>query len=227
MRCCPGLMRSWRCIVSACVLVLGSCSGAQDDSHPQVADGSGTGGQGSRRAREQRAVWVFYDSSATSGDQVARAIARAGGRVRYQSRWLHAVSAEIAPRTARRLAHVTFVRPVGSMVSATRTLAGSARAGRFATQPRGRISGPRSAGTAACPAPPTRPPPTDSASYGRNFGALSELGVPQGHALGFTGRGVRIAIIDTGFDTDHEALIDSCIIDQRHFKIATAHVLPP
>jgi hypothetical protein len=197
-------MRSCRrCIAKVGLLLLVGCSGAGENS--------GAEEPGRPQTRQHRAVWLFYDSAATNASDVAAAITRAGGRVRYVSRWLHAVSAEIAPGRMRRLANITRVQPVGVLYSTSARSAASPRVGFLPTRfSRSTHSNLRS----ACPAQ-LRPAPTDSATYGRNFGALRELGVPQAHALGFTGRGVRIAIIDTGFDTDHESLIDSCISFER------------
>jgi subtilase family protein len=213
-------MRSWRGIANLGVLMLAGCSGTGDMSPSREARDSKAVGQGSSNASAPRAIWVFYDSSATSGKEVARAITRAGGRVRYQSRWLHAISAELAPRAVRLIPHVTLVQPVRAMVSMARTHHGTpvlGPGGPFGYQPDHNRAGLRRPAPAACPAPPAtvRPAPTDSADYGPNFGALRELGVPQAHALGFTGRGVRIAIIDTGFDTDHNAFAGACIFAQR------------
>src|SRR5207253_5305088 len=56
----------------------------------------------------------------------------------------------------------------------------------------------------------------DSA-YGLNIGAMRELSLTAAHALGFTGRGVRMAILDTGFRLDHESLASARIIATRDF----------
>ena len=56
-----------------------------------------------------------------------------------------------------------------------------------------------------CGAAPA-PSPGDSASYGDLFPILQQLGVPAAHRLGFSGAGVRIALLDQGFDARHESL---------------------
>ncbi len=191
-------MRAWRTLAIVCLLVLGASWELQE--------------QASRRTQQQ-AVWLFYDTLTTNAQQVAAAISRAGGRVRHRSRWLHAVSADIEPARARRLPHIIHVQSVGRMFAAVAAGRGSVRAD--SAPPNPFIMGPR----------PLLPFNTmqalDSAAYGLNYGALRELGVPQAHLLGFTGAGVRIAIIDTGFEPDHEvfeaARLAGRIVAQRDF----------
>jgi hypothetical protein len=138
----------------------------------------------------QRPVWIFYDSSATNAYRIATAIARADGHVRYASSWLHAVSADVDPSRLRSVTGVTLIRRVGRLYAAASTASPMLMQQRL-----------------------------DSASYGPNYSALRDLGVPQAHGprLGLTGAGVRIAIIDTGFETAHDAFVGARIVMQRDF----------
>jgi hypothetical protein len=115
--------------------------------------------------REQRPIWVFYDTTVTNAHAVQQAIVARGGRVRYASRWLHAVSAELEAKGARDISGALQVQPVARLYAA------------------------RVEETVAPPSLQQQ----DSASYGPNFGALREMGVPQLHALNFTTSNVRIA----------------------------------
>jgi len=45
--------------------------------------------------------------------------------------------------------------------------------------------------------------------YGRSDGQIRQLGLDRLHDAGFTGKGVLIAVLDTGFDTVHEAFNSS------------------
>jgi hypothetical protein len=56
---------------------------------------------------------------------------------------------------------------------------------------------------------------TDSAFYGPNWPAIRELGIPTAHVLGFNGRGIRIGILDTGFETAHQALAARQVVRAR------------
>src|SRR5687767_1924877 len=63
-----------------------------------------------------RAVWVFVDRAVLTTEQLDRAIARTGGRVRYHSVWLSATSADLSPASIRRLRRtpgVLRLQPVG------------------------------------------------------------------------------------------------------------------
>ncbi|MEX2282486.1 MAG: S8 family serine peptidase [Gemmatimonadota bacterium] len=141
-------------------------------------------------ALDAPAVWVYYDSSTTNSYRIASAIAKEGGRIRYASSWLHAVSAHVDANRIRKAPGVLRVRPVGHM---------------YAAAPSGVV-------TAALQQ-------QDTTLYGPNYTALRELGVPQAHGirLGLTGAGVRVAIIDTGFETAHQAFASGSIVLQRDF----------
>ncbi len=136
------------------------------------------------------AVWVFYDSASTNAYRIASAIAEQGGRVRYASRWLHAVSAHVDPNRIRSAPGVVRVQPVGRLYAAARPAL-----------------------------PPTVMQQQDTTLYGPNYTALREMGVPQAHGLrlGLTGAGVRVAIIDTGFETAHQAFASGSVVMQRDF----------
>ncbi|MFZ4574784.1 MAG: S8 family serine peptidase [Phycisphaerales bacterium] len=111
----------------------------------------------------------------------ADSVTIAGARIRTQSRWLNAVSVEADPAQLAAIAelpHVARVTPV--------------RAGR----------------RAARPSETTTTPATgygDRAFYGLAEAQLSQMNLPALHALGHTGSGVIIAVLDTGFRRDHDA----------------------
>ncbi|MGH7470570.1 MAG: S8 family serine peptidase, partial [Longimicrobiales bacterium] len=143
-----------------------------------------------------RPVWLFYDPTTTDAAHVVADIERAGGSVRVRSRWLHAVSAQLDARRARQIPGVIHVQPVGYVYASV-------------------------SDTPVTPDAPDSPVPPavqqDSTAYGPNFSALRQLGVPQMHALGFNGSGIRIAILDTGFDPAHEAFAGARVIATRDF----------
>jgi len=123
-----------------------------------------------------------------------------GSTVRHQSRWLNAVSIPLTPEQARamsRLCMVADVRPVGLLE---------------------RVE--------AVPAEPSPPPATagDTAAagaysydYGPAHTQLQMIGVPEAHDRGYTGSGVMVCCMDTGFRTDHQALQSMNIVAEHDF----------
>jgi hypothetical protein len=126
----------------------------------------------------------------------ARAV-EALGRPRHRSRWLNAVSVELAPEgldRARRLPFVTDVRPVAVARAASLGPAFDARGRPLETT--------LASWQGRAPGPGRRDP---ALNYGPALGQLSEIGVPALHELGFTANRVRLMMLDTGFRKDHAA----------------------
>lgn len=142
-------------------------------------------------------VWLFLRTETTL-PQGAEAVTAAGGRVRRESEWLHAVSANLTAAAAAQLRRNSLFRHL---------------------QPVARFRGPR------LPAPITRPAtaplapqadPRDS-TFGPSampFRRFNAFGLVD---RGFTGAGVRIAILDTGFETQLPAFQAAAVIAQRDF----------
>src|SRR5690606_24793476 len=57
----------------------------------------------------------------------------------------------------------------------------------------------------------------DSVYYGANWSALRELGIPAVHSAGFTGEGVTIGIVDTGFEPRHQSFAGAQVARARDF----------
>lgn len=106
-----------------------------------------------------------------------------GARVRARSRWLNAVSVVATPDAIQRIRALPFVRAVTPVA-------------RFRRTP---------------PPPPVDlplPKPTGThhrLDYGDSFTQLDQLRVPALHDIGLSGRGVLIALLDTGYHLNHEA----------------------
>lgn len=113
-----------------------------------------------------------------------------GARIRHESRLLRAVSVDATPAQVARIRMLPFVT---------------------ATRPVAQLE------IAAAPAAASAQQLVDSAFYGANFAALRELGIPTAHLLGFTGRGVNIAILDTGFEEQHESVSTLRVVARRDF----------
>lgn len=126
---------------------------------------------------------------------LVRRVERAGGRIRVVSRWLRGVSAEVDSAAAARLARLPEIRriePVGVFR-------------RAAVDPP--VGAAQMAATAAA-----------DSFWGANFDALQEMRIPLANStFGATGKDVRIAIFDTGFNPAHEALAPLKVIAKRDF----------
>ena len=136
----------------------------------------------------------------TDLDQVAARITALGGRVRFTSRFAHAVSAEVTATRLRDLAResgVMRVQPVGTYYR--------------------RPLNPEAQGlTALPPYRLTASVPGDTL-YGPVRWPYIQLNVIPLHSRGLRGAGVRIALLDTGFNTTHPHMVGANIIAQRDF----------
>ena len=122
------------------------------------------------------------------------AIRATGAAVRACSRWFNAVSVDAAPEQLELLAALPFVRETAPV----------RRGGR---QP---LPGPG-------PALPVSPKPSGD-GYGQGFEQLSSIGVISLHNEGFTGEGIRIALLDAGFPgRGHRAFAHLDVVAERDF----------
>ncbi len=112
----------------------------------------------------------------------ARAV---GATLRRQSRWLDAASFVATARQVRRLAALDCVSRVDMVGRSHRTPVPA---------------------TGASPLPDKSAGDRWTLDYGANLQAMEQLNVPAVHELGIDGRGVIIAIMDSGFHTGHECL---------------------
>ncbi len=141
-------------------------------------------------------VWIFGRPQYSLA-QLATAVNQVGGQIRRQSEWLHAVSAEMpsaALRAARTRPEVRHMQPMARFV------------------------GPRpDPGLSALPAPPVRGAPPIESDYGSSAMPLRRLNMFPLAKLGFRGLGVRIAILDSGFETARSVFASTSVLAQRDF----------
>ena len=148
-------------------------------------------------AAELRALETTYDARALERRRLRRtapglfdprdlalhrpyvdAVLRTGARPRTESSWLNALSVEATPEqlaAIRALPFVARTQPVGAL-------------------------------RRAAPAPALGPPPPATGTfYGAAEDQLVQIGLVDLHAAGFTGAGVVIGVLDTGFRQTHAA----------------------
>ena len=158
-------------------------------------------------------VWVVARPGATL-DALAARVAAAGGRVRRVSRLVHAVSA-VVPSAAlaglARLPAVRRVQPVGVYVRPADETCG------LPNSPACRAAAALARSDAAPAQPGAAAVPGQDTIYGTGAWAMRMLGVPAVHALSLRGAGVRIAILDAGFNTLHPYLAGANVVAQRDF----------
>jgi hypothetical protein len=147
-------------------------------------------------------AWILARST-TDLDQLAAQVAVRGGRVRFTSRFVHGVSAEVpgsALGALARLPGVVRVQPVASY---------------FRKVQQSESPGVRESGS-----PTVRL--LDSQTqvdtlYGPNLWIATQLRLPDLHARGLRGAGVRIALLDAGFNTSHPYMSGAHIVAQWDF----------
>jgi hypothetical protein len=156
-------------------------------------------------------VWVLARPGANLA-ALADRIRAAGGRVRHVSRLVGGVSGVVPSAALATLAREHSVLRVQPVAVYTRP----------ADETCGHPSGPACRAAARRPAPlaPPLPAPVAGAQvslYGPGRWALDSLDVPALHALGLRGAGVRVAMLDTGFNTLQPYLVGATVTDQWDF----------
>jgi len=154
-------------------------------------------------ARRQQQNVALLDGDRPIPPPLIAAIRRTGAEVRVESRWLRAVSVNATGAQLRRLRRLSFIQhmaPVGKLLTASVRRQFPARAD----------VGESTALTALTPE-------DDSVFYGIDYRAMAALGIPPVHELGLSGQGIGIAILDTGFERQHEALFQRILGAQYDF----------
>jgi len=129
-----------------------------------------------RRRAARGAANLVDDRDAPLRPEYLAAVEAAGATLRTSSRWLNAVSVRADRDTRAALLDLPFVRDVSPVRRLTTASLEPA------------VSGPDEPGF-----------------YGRSAEQLERIGVPPLHTAGFTGKGMVIGVLDTGFRRDHHA----------------------
>jgi subtilisin family serine protease len=141
--------------------------------------------------REPKEVMDEYDVPVSP--EYIRTIKFNGIEILSVSRWLNAVSARLTAQQKdiiRQLSFVLSLKPVA-----------------------------RSQTNRLSPGAPLNAEPLDPTSldYGSSYAQNAMINTPAAHQLGFSGQGVLIGMIDTGFNLDHVALRNVHVVDDSDF----------
>ena len=141
-------------------------------------------------------VWVIADRG-TDLDGLADGVRQAGGVVRHQSRFVWAVSAQVPGRALPTLARRPGVRRIQAVgVYFRRAEPAVSRYPSVFAAPRGELL---------------------DTTYGPGAWAAEQLNIPAVHALGDSGAGVRIAMLDAGFDTSQAWVSGAQVLTLRDY----------
>jgi len=120
-------------------------------------------------------------------------------RLRAVSRWLNAASFSMSPGAIQAVARLPYVRNIRRVRLLHRRL------------PEGRPEPPRRM------ARPAVPPQTSDLDYGPGRDQLAEINVIAAHRIGYTGQGILVLMLDTGYFKDHEAIDTTRIVAEYDF----------
>lgn len=124
-------------------------------------------------------------------------VLNSGVRYRSVSRYLNALSVRSNVNTLATIAALPFVREVRPV----------AKGRRYEPEPSWKLSAPG----------PGQPPGVDVLDYGPSYAQLNQINVVAAHDSGYSGAGVLVCLLDTGFFTDHEALVNQPVIGEWDF----------
>jgi subtilisin family serine protease len=129
-----------------------------------------------------------------------QALKDAGLRIWGRSRWLNAVSVYAADSQLESVSRLPFVKRVAP-VATYRRKESERTFPADGTTPKGLQESPA----------------VDPSYYNRTYNQLQQINVPAVHDLGYTGSGVIICMLDTGYNRRHEALTDVDVIAEWDF----------
>jgi len=150
-----------------------------------------------------------------------RALLARGARLRGTSRWLNAASVEIPAALAIELARMPFVErielvPRGRRIEPVTEPGDAPAAGAPGSTARLEAqAGEREQRASSSPVAALAP--GDTAYYGGSFRQLGMMQVPQLHAMGLSGAGVLVCMLDTGFHLTHQAFAGLQVLAARDF----------
>ena len=134
-----------------------------------------------REDRSQMKIGCWYDYP-VNRDYV-RALRQKGARIRHVSRWLNAASVSASPEVLAKITKLPFVKEIKRVSSYSRLREIEISAAHVLTA-------------------------TSVFDYGPSYNQVAMLAVDSLHDQGYSGAGILIGIIDTGFDYSHISFSD-------------------
>lgn len=145
--------------------------------------------------RESRGLTKFDETDLPVNSDYINMVRSAGARVRVESLWLNAVSAECNSDCISMVRTFSFVKSIESV-----------RTYKRAIEPI-RVTNERN----------FVPQSSTALNYGASRDQLAQIKVPGAHNRGFFGKGEIVAIFDTGFRKDHIAFKNHKVIAEHDF----------
>lgn len=135
-----------------------------------------------RALRGMNGQLVNVSDLAVADDYVAGVLS-AGATLRCESRWLNAISVDATGAAIVEIADLPYVRHI-------RPIAHAVRRDPIVETPAGPSASPRDNGPEW---------------YGASYNQLQQIGIVAAHNAGYTGQGVIVGVLDTGFNRNHDA----------------------
>ncbi len=231
--CCPSVVRrltlSVAVIVFAAMVLVPGVSQAETGRHWVFFEDKGLDRGGEELAIEQfraelseRALWrrakagldVNVNDLPVARDYLEQ-VRSTGAEIVTVSRWMNAVSVRADKPTLASVARLPFVREIRPVAGATKPMPDVSPASHSDIDRAGLESGGRTGVESG-----DRDGARDglrSLDYGESFGQNDQVQIIDLHDDGFDGEGIVIAMLDTGFDTDHQAYRHLDILGERDF----------
>lgn len=169
-----------------------SDKGADLDGQLQEAEANLTGRAYQRRLRNRGADNLVDHRDVPVYAPYYHAVREKVNRIRHKSRWLNALSVELAKADLPAVAQLPFVSKIDLVVQTYSSLPDEALLDNHA---------------GANPAKSNGPQQGHSLNYGSSFAQNAQIGANLMHDLGFNGSGVLVAMLDAGFNNlQHEAM---------------------
>jgi len=165
----------------------------------------------SRRGRRTSGTPIVDEADLPLDTEYLQAVTATGAHPRQQSRWLNAASFDATPEQIQAIAGLPFVTAID------RVGQGTGSKSEFMSEPPDEALAIMEA---------ARDKSQSGLAYGASLPGLEQINVTGAHALGLSGEGVTVALLDTGFMLDHECLQEVDVVATWDFINGDGYVGP-
>lgn len=134
-----------------------------------------------------------------------QAVQSLGAELRQRTRWLNGGSFDLTVGQLREVAQLPFIRELVPVA-------------------RGRVDDSRAVEVVPLGDEAGEVDPDNGLEYGPSYGQLAELNVPAAHEAGFSGAGVQVMMLDTGFFKDHEVFENTILLSEWDYVFGDGNV---